>query len=1472
MDEDMRKLITIMAEQQQVLIKVLQGQKAIQENAVDTNTTEVLINNITDFHYDPDNGVLFENWFARYEDIFQVDAEKLDDAAKVRALLRKIDTDCHEKYTNLILPKHPRELSFVDTVAKLKSIFGRKSSQFNARFKCLQVQKNEHDDFNTYAGIVNRHCENFNISNITPDQFKSLIFVCGLQSHKYSDIRSRLLAKIENVANETISLDTLAEECHRIVNLKEDTHMIENPKPVTSTVNILKNKNNRERGNFGNTPPVKDKGSNAKAPSSPCWQCGEMHFVKNCSFSTHLCSICKVVGHKEGYCSCFTSKNREKKPNKNGNKQKKQWKSAKNKTNKVQINQIDTVTRRKFITICMSGVPVKMQYDTASDITIVSRDTWLKIGQPKLSPTTCTAVTASQSAMRIPAEFECSVKFQDKLITTICYITTVENCNLLGLDVMDKFRLHELPISSICNQVQQTSKITGKYQNDIQTEIKLRFPKLFSENLGLYTKSKVNLQLKDNAKPIFRQKRPVAYASLQPIEDELYRLQQLGVVTPVDTSEWAAPIVVVKKPNGQIRICADYSTGLNDVLEPHQYPLPKPDDIFAKLANSTVFSHIDLSDAFLQVEVSEDSRELLTINTHRGLYRMNRLQPGVKTAPGAFQQIMDQLTAGLDGVASYMDDVIVAGRDEKSHRDNLFSLLKKIEDSGFHLKMQKCEFSLCQIKYLGHIIDKNGIHSDPERTTAISNMPEPHNIATLRSYLGAVNFYGKFIREMRSIREPLDNLLKKDSKFVWSKECQNSFKKFKEIMMSDLVLAHYDPEMEVIVAADASQSGIGACIQHKYPDGNVKAIYHASRSLTPAETRYSQIEKEALALIFAVTKFHRYIYGRKFTLQTDHKPLISIFGSKKGIPVYTANRLQRWALTLLLYDYKIEYISTNEFGYADVLSRLIGKHHNCNEEYIIASVNTNDELSQIIVNQIQKLPVTFNMIDTESKKYKPFRKIKNYLQSSWPTSLKDPEIKPYYSLRNAISSHENCLLFGDRVICPPAFRKRVLDQLHKSHPGQERMKSLARSYVYWPNIDAEIKDYVQKCSQCAEAADSPTKSTLHSWLIPTSAWQRIHADFAGPINSKFYLIIVDALSKWPEVIEMSTITSSNTITEFIKIFARFGNPEYLTTDNGTQFDSALFKEFTESRGIKHYKTAPYHPQSNGQAERFVKTFKKALQKFKSEEMSGMKFMESLQQFLQTYRSTPHRYTPGSKSPAEILLGTRIRTTLDLMKPQNQAKHSTNAELIKNQAKQNQQFNDKHGATERFFDNGDTVLAKVYVQSKFRWMAGTIIERIGEVMYNVLLTTNKRLIRSHINQLRRAHEKDNDDKIIDDSYGLLVDAFEMPIKSSNVMQPPTQTAECQSTTESQTGSVANSPGLNEPSNSSVTTPSWSPVTPPFVEAVGSPIRSPIIDDSTHHTPARPVREKRLPRRLQDYVILPDSADDFHSEGDVGNTAN
>ncbi|XP_052566467.1 uncharacterized protein K02A2.6-like [Culex pipiens pallens] len=1354
-----------MAELQQAILKITELlQKMAAPAAAPDNSEQILeslATNISEFSFDEENGVTFDKWFRRYEDMFKEDASKLKEEAKVRLLLRKLDTTAHSRYCNYILPKLPSAVKFDDTVATLRKIFGSHTSIFHKRYQCLQLAKSEAEDIITYGGKVNRACEDFEFQKVKIDQFKCLIFICGLKSPRYADVRARLLSRIEaETAENPVTLQTLIDEFQRLVNLKADTTLVERPSSSKPAVHAVQEK----RSGPQQQRPAKTEG---KLPRTPCWQCGQMHFVRDCPFSGHLCKACNRVGHKEGYCSCVSKpSSSSSKPDHSVEEKKKQAKKQqKAKSRGIFVNHVAANrSRRKYLPITINGVATQLQLDTASDITVVAKATWRKLGQPCLQPSSIQAINASGQPLGLVGEFVCDVTLNGRTERSRCFVTSSPGLNLLGIEWIELFELWSVPIDSICNVVEVKS-----VEEQLQ-ELRANHAAVFDDSLGHCTKTKVKLYLKPNAKPVFCPKRPVPFNTISLVDDELNRLQSLGIITPVEFSEWAAPIVAVRKPNGRVRICADFSTGLNEALEANHYPLPTPEEIFAQLSGSSIFSIIDLSDAYLQLEVDDDSKKLLTINTHRGLFQYNRLTPGVKSAPGAYQSLLDGMIAGIPGVRTFMDDVIVFGPDRKSHASSLKQLLQRLKEYGFHVKAEKCSFFQLQIRYLGHIVDSRGIRPDPEKLRTIAAIPAPTNVSELRSFLGAVNFYGRFVRNLHELRRPMDQLLKKDTKWRWTSECQQAFEKFKEVLQSSLLLTHYNPKLPIIVAADASSTGIGAVILHQFPDGSLKAVQHASRSLTPAERNYGQPEKEALALVYAVTKFHKYLLGRPFTLQTDHKPLLSIFGSKKGIPLHTANRLQRWPLTMLNYDFEIQHVSTNDFGCADMLSRLIDRTIQPEEEYVVAALTLEEDLASIISDTIDKVPVSFAALQKATATNATLQAVVKYIRDGWPSSAEsvtNSEVLPYFRRRESLSLVDGCVMFHDRVVVPNQFRSQILRQFHRGHPGMVRMKAIARSFVYWPGLDNEIEDFVKRCNPCSIAGKAPTKTCLESWPTPSKPWSRIHIDYAGPVDGVYFLVVVDPFTKWPEVYATRTMTAKTTIKLLTQSFATFGIPEVIVSDNGTQFTGHEFKEFCTKLGIRHLRTAPFHPQSNGSAERFVDTLKRSLRKIRA---GGETLEEALQTLLQVYRSTPTSDLDG-KSPAEVMFGRPVRTISALLQPTKDNSPSTSARA----EKQNDAFNKKHGAIQRIFKHGDAVFAQVHRANSWQWEAGTVIEKIGRVNYNIFLDDRRRLIRSHANQLKRrvpettASPEPTSLSIFFDGFGL-ADAVAAPVPATPVPVP------------------------------------------------------------------------------------------------------
>ena len=416
----------------------------------------------------------------------------------------------------------------------------------------------------------------------------------------------------------------------------------------------------------------------------------------------------------------------------------------------------------------------------------------------------------------------------------------------------------------------------------------------------------------------------------------------------------------VPKKDGHVRICGDYKVSINPFLAVDQHSLPNAEEIFASLTGGQKFTKLDLSQAYQQLLLDDDSKSLLTINTHKGLYHYTRLPFGVASAPAIFQKTMDVLLQGIPNTLCYIDDIIITGPDDSAHMRTLQEVLTRLQSRGFRLKKSKCVFLCKSVEYLGHRIDATGLHPTSDKLAAIHNTPSPSNVQELCSYLGLLNYYGKFVPHLATIVQPLNQLLQKDATWNWSSSCERAFQQTKSTLASTQVLVHYNSKYPLHLAADASAYGVGAVISHIMPNGEERLFAFASRTLSKSERNYAQLEKEALALVFGVKKFHKFLYGRQFTLVTDHKPLTTILYPQKTTPPLAAARLQRWALLLSAYQYTIEFRSTGQHANADGHSRLPIKGVPGEESDVEATALFN-------LGQVDNLPLTSAQLRTATR-------------------------------------------------------------------------------------------------------------------------------------------------------------------------------------------------------------------------------------------------------------------------------------------------------------------------------------------------------------------------------------------------------------------------------------------------------------------------------------------------------------------------
>lgn len=416
---------------------------------------------------------------------------------------------------------------------------------------------------------------------------------------------------------------------------------------------------------------------------------------------------------------------------------------------------------------------------------------------------------------------------------------------------------------------------------DVTKQFPGKYPKLFGPGPGLYNKGMLKLILKENAQPVALKARHLPFALTSKVEDEINHLVKLRHLEKIEVSEWATPIVPVIKSDVSVRICGNFKLTLNPNLVRDRHPIPLIDEIFMAMRNGKSFSQVDLEHAYMQIPVEENSRDYLTIITHKGLYRYTKITEGIASGPGDFQRKIEQCLAGIDGPIPYLDNIFCTGKTDEEHLEVLNAVFKRLEDSGFKININKCDFFKERLDILGFVIDKDGLHKSKTKVNAMIEAPIPRDKKQLDSFLGLVTYYARFLPERASRLKALYECAKGE-KFEWTKECDRAFEWVKRELISPQVLAHFDPNEEIILSCDASSYGLAAILSHRYSDGTEKPIAYASKIIPEKELNRAIIDKEASAsILFGFKKFYSYIFGKKITLRTDHKPLIFIFGPKQ---------------------------------------------------------------------------------------------------------------------------------------------------------------------------------------------------------------------------------------------------------------------------------------------------------------------------------------------------------------------------------------------------------------------------------------------------------------------------------------------------------------------------------------------------------------------------------------------------------------
>jgi len=666
--------------------------------------------------------------------------------------------------------------------------------------------------------------------------------------------------------------------------------------------------------------------------------------------------------------------------------------------------------------------------------------------------------------------------------------------------------------------------------------------------------------------------------------------------------------------------------------------MPSADEIFVRLKNAKWFSKLDLAAAYHQLPLSPESRPITAFITHCGLFQYKNLPYGLASAPAIFTRRLKSVIRNCKNVVSFLDDILVFGSSEKEHDDALEKVKKALQQADLLVNEAKCEYKVRELEYLGRTVTADGIKISRKALESIQNMPSPTNKSQIRSILGMFSFYRQYVPHYASISSQLHELVKNDVSFTWGEEQESAFRKLKEAITNAVPLAYFDTSRntETFLTTDGSGDGIGAMLS-QVSEGKERPVYFISRKTTAQESKFSASELETLAVIWSIERLHQFLYGRHFTIRTDHRCLPYVLnGSAENMRAPA--RIVRWSYRLLPYCFDVKYLSGKQNVIADALSRRPTENApDFTEYHVSALLKDNDAVSTIELEEATKNDDVLKMIVSK-------------LQLGWSDDAAvTKEEKVFKGIQQELSVVDGILHRGERIVVPTILRQRLLQQGHQGHLGIVKTKQKMRQMFWWPQMDHEIESYVKncKCFRPIPPRDTPVQNV--DW--PTSPFLHLAIDIAGPktdeAGQQFYVLVaVDYHSRY--VIANTyykPIVSSDIIGFLSKIFTTFGFCLKLTSDNGSVFISTEFTSFLKTNGIIHNRSAAYNPQANGLVERVNRNIKKFLENAK---LVRGNCQAKLDEYMFAYNNSEHETLKCS--PASLVFKFLPRTKMAMCVP------------------------------------------------------------------------------------------------------------------------------------------------------------------------------------------------------------------------------
>ena len=962
-----------------------------------------------------------------------------------------------------------------------------------------------------------------------------------------------------------------------------------------------------------------------------------------------------------------------------------------------------------IVSVQLNGVQLPFEVDTGSPVVLIGESTFHQHFEEEILDSCRPLIGVSGEAVSVLGTFEAVVQrpHQQEFVGKINVV--VQACEretgLLGVPALDVLfpgwqRVFEN--SSKINLLEITDNyclddIVGDFGNYVRSNYGVLVDNDFTQPIiGVV----VALGLVEGASPIFARARKVPFHTRDLLTAHIQGLVAKGFLKPVQSSQWASPIVVVVKKDGTLRMCIDPKHTLNPYLTSVHYPIPVIDDMLVEINGHEFYSVIDLSGAFQQVQLDEASQRLVTINTHLGLFSYTRMPFGIKTAPTTFQRVMETILKKFKWCYVYIDDIIIVACSVAEMFERLNLVLQALVEANVKIQLAKCEFFRKRVRFVGHVVSKDGIFPSKDKVEAIVQAPAPKDLKELQAFNGLVTYLHKFIPNLSAKLAPILDLLKKDTPFVWGPEQDASFQMIKEDVLSDRFLVHFDPMKQTCICTDASDQGLAAVLCQEV-DGMLRPVSFKSRRLTPAEKKYPILHRELLAVVFGTTKFYPFVFGKEIVLYTDHQPLVGLI--KAGLQLATVHtRVDRYLLRLNPYDLVPIYKPGKFNVLADFPSRFPVEspmsEEDMEEERLAAQVGC--------VEDTQRL--NYELLCEESRRDSVLVELRKAIEGGFPKRL--PQcLRDYSAVKDELVVNGDLVTYQGRVLVPDKLRLGVLMLIHESHLGIVECKLIAKRYFYWPGMVKEVEQVVSECAICRAKNPDRQAKVFQAWCAAEFPFDRVHLDFFF-FEDRVFLILVDAFSGWLEVCRMEKTDAPAVELSLRRVFSIFGDPRTIVTDNGPPFTSTEFTGFCEDSDIVLKHSPPYNPSSNGLAERAVQTVKLTMEKVLSKHYSD----ELLSKLIFDLRNAPGR---DGRSPAQKVFSFVPRTQLGKLLPGNRFGGGREGKVALPRARE--------------FVVGEQVFVKGLTKGR---VCGQVIRRTGLLTYEVDMGGVVRLV--HANQMVR----------------------------------------------------------------------------------------------------------------------------------------